>query len=136
MAPKYLIKRRNQWGQYVHLATLDYEPSYEQIESQFGPGEYSILIAREGIIGLAKAKDISVPWDIEYVEWVEGKPTIDYIRNTHGDGNYFVLTNCKATPFQVFPTDQDHDLAWQNLQDGANVMKRISIIFRVKMPWV
>lgn len=134
--PKYLIRRRNQWGRYIHLATWDYEPNQEQIQYSFGPGEYSILVAREGIIGLAKVRDIAIPWDIEYVAWVEGEPTLDYIRDNYGDGNYYVLTRCRITPFQMYPEGQPHDLTWQHLQDGASVMRKISIIFRVKMPWV
>ena len=133
---KYLLKRRNKWGQYIHLTTLDYEPTDEQIKSYFGPGEYSILIARKGIIGLAKVRDISIPWEIEYLEEVEGEPTVEYIQENYGSGNYFLLTNCRTTPIQVFPPDQPHDLTWQHLQDGANAMKRITIIYRVKMPWV
>ena len=134
--PKYLIRRRNQWGQYVHLATWDFEPTDEQIASSFGPGEYNIQVAREGIIGLAKVRDVGIAWDIEYLEYVDGEPTIDYIRDKYGNGNYYVLTSCRANPFQIFPEGQPHDLTRQHLQDGASVMKTISIIFRAKMPWV
>jgi hypothetical protein len=118
------------------LATWDYEPTKEQVEFSFGPGDYEILIAREGVIGLMKVKDVSIMWTIEYVGWVNGEPKVDYIKDNYGIGNYFVLTNCKATPFQIFPTGQPHDLAWQHLQDGATTMSSVSIIFRVKMPWV
>ncbi len=134
--PKYLIRRRNQWGQYVHLLTLDYEPTDEQIKSYFGPGDYSILVAREGIIGLARIRDVTISWEFEFVGWVEGIPTNDYLRDTYGMGNYYVLTNSNVTPHQIFPIEQPHDLTWQHLQDGSTAMRNISTIFRVKMPWV
>lgn len=134
--PKYLVRRRNQFGQYIHLTTLDFEPTDEQINSYFGPGEYSVLIAREGIIGLAAVRNTTIPWEMDLVGWVLGIPTTDYIRDNYGEGNYYVLTNCTAVPLQVFPQAQPHDLAWQNLQDGATATRNISTIFRVKMPWI
>jgi hypothetical protein len=115
---------------------LESEPTDAQIELSFGPGDYEILIAREGIVGLMKVKNVSITWKIDYVGWVYGEPTFDYIRENFGVGNYFVLKSCDVTPFQVFPTDQPHDFAWQHLQDGASVMKNISIIFKIEMPWV
>lgn len=118
------------------MSTWDYEPSDEQVKSDFGPGDYTVLMAKEGIVGLSKVRDITIPWEIEYVEWVGGTPTTEYVRDKHGDGNYFILTSCKIAPQQIFPIGQPHDVTWQHLQDGANVMKRISIIFRVKMPWI
>ena len=133
--PKYLIRRRNRWGQWVHLATWDYEPNEYELKDRFGSGDYSILMAQEGIIGLKKVKDVSVPWDIQYLEWVDGEPTRDYIMRKWGVGNYFVLKSCKPAPHQIFPQGVPHDVTWQNLQDGASVMRNISIIFRVNMPW-
>jgi hypothetical protein len=59
--PKYLIRRRNRWGQWVHLDTWDYEPSDYDLENKFGSGEYAILMAQEGIIGLRKVRDVNVP---------------------------------------------------------------------------
>lgn len=134
--PKYLVRRRNKWGQYVHLATWNVEPSYEELKRRFGPGDYCILIAEENVVGLSKLKDVSIQWEIEYVGWVNGIPTIDYIRENYGNGNYYVLTGCNSIPYQVFPVGEPHDMAWQHLQDGASAMKGISIIFRIEMPWV
>jgi hypothetical protein len=134
--PKYLIRRRNRWGQWVHLDTWDYEPSDYELSSRFGAGEYAILIAEEGIIGLRKVKDVSIPWDIHYLEWIYGEPTMEYIRDKWGTGNYFVLKSCQPVPYQIFPEGQPHDVTWQNLQDGAGVLRTVSIIFRVEMPWV
>jgi hypothetical protein len=134
--PKYLIRRRNQWGQWVHLATWDYEPSDYDLRFSFGAGEYEILMAQEGVIGLRKVRDVSVPWEIHYLEEIEGEPTTEYIKDKYGIGNYFVLKSCQPVPIQIFPDGQAHDITWQNLQDGASVMRRISIIYRVEMPWV
>jgi hypothetical protein len=133
--PKYLIRRRNRWGQWVHLDTWDYEPSDYDLESRFGSGEYAILIAQEGIIGLRKVRDVSVPWNVEFLDWVDRELTRDEIMRTYGEGNYFVLKSCQPVPYQIFPKGLPHDLTWQHLQDGASVMRNISIIFRVKMPW-
>jgi len=133
--PKYLTRRRNQWGQWVHLDTWNSEPSDYDIRSRFGPGEYQILMAQEGIIGLRKVRDVSIPWNIEFLEFVWGEPTVEYIREKYGTGNYYVLRSCHPVPFQIFPDGQPHDLAWQNLQDGASVMKTVSMIFRVEIPW-
>ena len=94
------------------------------------------MIAEEGIIGLRKVKDVSVAWDIQYLGWIYGEPTTDYIREKFGTGNYFVLKSCQIAPFQIYPEGQPHDVTWQNLQDGASVMRTVSIIFRVEMPWV
>ena len=134
--PKYLVRRRNQWGQWVHLATYDYEPSDYDLKFSFGPGEYVVLMAQEGIIGLSKVRDVNVPWEIKYLGEVEGEPTIAYVREKYGTGNYFILKSCKPIPVQVYPEGQPHDVTWQNLQDGASVMKKISIIYKVEMPWV
>lgn len=133
---KFLIRRRNRFGQYVHLTTFDYEPDQYTLESNFGPGEYNILVSQPGIVGLQKVKDIVVPWNTDLVEVVQGKPTFEYVREKYGLGNYFVLTNCHAQPMQVFADNLPHDVAWQNLQDGISAMKNLSVIVRVKMPWV
>jgi hypothetical protein len=93
-------------------------------------------MAQEGIIGLRKVRDANIPWDIEYLGWVEGEPTRDFIMREWGVGNYFVLKSCQPTPHQIFPIGEPHDGTWQHLQDGASVMRKISIIFRVKMPWM
>jgi hypothetical protein len=133
---KYLIRRRNEFGQYIHLATWDIEPTDSQMESYFGPGDYTILTANEGLIGLRKLRDVTIAWKVDFLGWTDGMPTTEYIQQNYGEGNYYVLTNCEAKPFQIFPQNQPHDLAWQNLIEGASAMKGISIIFRVRMPWV
>jgi hypothetical protein len=134
--PKYLIRRRNQFGHYLHLATWGIEPTESLIRHAFGPGEFTVLIAQEGIVGLNKFKDFMIPWEIEPLGWTSGMPTGDYIRDNYGEGNYYVLTNCRATPFQIFAVDQPHDITWQHLQDGASAMRNVSVIFRVNMPWI
>ncbi|MCL5067148.1 MAG: hypothetical protein M1368_02190 [Thaumarchaeota archaeon] len=134
--PKYLLRRRNVWGQFVHLDTLPYDPGDYAIEQQYGPGEYSILVAQEGIVGLQKLRDVSIQWKVDYVAWSSTKPTLDEIREKYGVGNYFVLSNCQSTPFQVFPEGQPHDMSWKHLQEGASVMRNVWVIFRVNMPWL
>jgi hypothetical protein len=136
--PKYLLRRRNRYGQYVHLATYDYEPNEWQIKNDFGPGEYSILISREGVIGVRKFDDISIPWDITYVGWVDGQPTIEYLQQHYGPGSYFVLKSCQVNPLHVPNIGQEYSkITYDMLQDGAPVMRNISIIFRVEgMPWL
>jgi hypothetical protein len=133
---KYLIRRRNAWGQYVHLATWDYDYGDNSIEQQFGPGEYSILIAEEGVVGLHKLRDVTVQWRVDLVGWSPTKPTLEELETKYGLGNYFVLSNCQTLPMQVFPSGQPHDVAWQHLQEGASVMRSVWTIFRVHMPWL
>ena len=134
--PKYLIRRRNRFGQWVHLDTWDHEPSDYDVKSRFGAGEYEILIAQEGVIGLQRVKTITIPWKIEIKGFLYGEPTVEYIRDNYGVGNYFILKSCQAAPIQVYPEGQPSDIAWQNLQDGIGVMRTISVIVKVEMPWV
>lgn len=134
---KYLLRRRNKFGQYVHLTTYDYEPTETLIRSQFGPGQYVIMIAEEGIIGLRKLRDVMIPWDIRLLEWVEGQPTLDYVKKKWGEGNYFVLRNCKIDAFQIYPTQEEPKTTWDFLQDGKGAMTDISVIFKVEgLPWI
>jgi len=106
------------------------------IEQYFGPGEYTILFAQEGVVGLQKFRDVSIQWKVDVLGWFPVEPTLDEIRNRWGVGNYFVLSNCHSKPVQIFPEGQPHDLTWQNLQEGAGVMRNIWIVFRVTMPWL
>jgi hypothetical protein len=118
------------------LDTWDYEPMDYDIKSKFGSGEYEILIAQEGVIGLQRLKSVSIPWEIEIVGSLFGVPTVDYIRDNYGEGNYYILKSCQPNPIQIYPEGQPRDTTWQNLQDGAGVMRNLSIIAKVKMPWV
>lgn len=136
--PKYLLRRRNRYGQYVHLATYEYEPTEYLIQQQFGPGVYTILISESGVRGLSKFKDVSIPWDIEYVAWMDGSPTIGDVQERYGPGSYFILNSCNVRGWHVPPLYQEYSkTTYEFLQDGAPVMKNISIIFRVRgMPWL
>lgn len=136
MASKYLLRRRNRFGQYAHLDTLAQAPDEDWIARRYGPGTYEIYRAEDGVVGQSKVAEINVSWQLDYVEVLNGQPTLEYIREKHGVGNYMVVTGGKATPFQVFPEGSAHDATWEMLQDGAPVITQSSIVFRVSMPWV
>lgn len=133
---KYLLRRRNRFGQYVHLGTYDWEPSDNDIEFQFGPGQYTILVAEEGRRGLQKLRDISIQWKITYLDWKEGRWTGEEIDSRWGAGNYFEVTGGRVHVWQRYPTEEQPKTTWEFLQDGTSVIKKISILFKVEMPWI
>jgi hypothetical protein len=136
MTSKYLLKRRNRFGRYAHLTTVDSPPSDEWILERFGPGTYEINQAEEGVVGQNRLREVNIPWKLDYVDVVNGQPTLEYLREKHGVGNYITITGGRATAQQVFPEGTQHDLTYEMLQDGAPVVSRATIIFRVTMPWL
>ena len=133
---KYLLRRRNRFGQYVHLETYDLEPTDYDIEFQFGPGEYSLLVAEEGQRGLRKLRDVSISWKIEYLGWKNGRWNGDEIEMMFGAGNYFELIGGQVNVWQRYPPEKLPKMTWEFLQDGAPVMKNVSVLFKVELPWI
>jgi len=137
--PKYLLRRRNRMGQYVHLGTYEWEPNDNEIEGWFGPGQYTILMADEGQRGLKKVRDVTVQWKIEFINWKDGRWTkddIDKVAEKWGAGNFFEISGCKVHTWQRYPTQELPKLTWEFLQDGVVAMKNISVLFKVEMPWI
>jgi hypothetical protein len=134
---RYLIRRRNRFGQWVHLATWETEPTKEDLANFFGPGNYSISIAEEGVVGLIYHGTVVVPWKLDLLGWIQGEPTLKFIEENYGPGNYFAIGEAhKIIPFQIYSQGQPHDWTWQLLQDGKDAMKDVYTIYRVYLPWL
>lgn len=134
--PKYLTKRRNLWGIWTHLDTVEYPPSKNDVERKYGPGEYEILMAQEGIIGLRHHDNFTIPWNIDFVEWVEGRPTAEYVKSRHGDGYYFIIGNTIVVD-PVIASTGGNGLQYTKelMSQGAAVMRNIYLVFRIRLPW-
>ena len=129
--PKYLVRRRNRFGQWVHIDTMDWEPSREHIQSSYGPGEYNIMVAEEGIRGLRNYATYGIPYSIEYVDWVREKPTVEFIESKYGQGNYFAIGYARdITPIIVSESKNDEMVKDLMLQ-GIGAMRKIYVIFRL-----
>lgn len=134
--PKYLIRRRNRFGQWEHIETLEYEPYFDLIRARYGPGVYNVMIAEEHIRGLQHFADFTVPYQLEYVDWKPEKPDGTYIFEHYGEGNYFIVgQGSDITPITVTspytqPPQGIHYVEDIMLQ-GIPVMKNVYVIFRL-----
>lgn len=129
---KYLIRRTNRWGRWVHMETVDYPPSREHIETTYGPGEYSVMVAEEGVRGLQGYANYSIPYSIEIVGWSSDKPTVEYVQQKYGEGNYFIAGNATDIKPMIISRDEKkdemvEDLMWQGIQ----VMRRVYVIIKL-----
>lgn len=119
------------------MATQERPPTEDDLANSFGPGLYTISVAKEGIIGLRHHATITVPWNVESVHFVEGEPDIDYINKNYGAGNYYLLKRPRdILPFQVYPEGTPHDWTKELLEDGISAMKDVHILVKVKLPWM
>lgn len=133
--PKYLVRRINRYGQWVHIDTLESPPSRESIEEKWGPGEYNIMIAEEGIRGLQSYTTYAIPYTIEYVGWTPEKPDVKYLSKKFGVGNYFVIgQSADIEPVIVVSktTDKTDEMVEDFMMQGVNVMRKVYVIFRLK----
>lgn len=128
--PKYLIRRRNRYGQWAHIETMDVPPSRDQIKWNYGPGEYNIMVAEEGIRGLQNYASYTIPYSIEYVGWTPDRPNAEYIYQQYGQGNYFVMGKAMDIKPVIVPTAED-EMVKDLMMQGVNVMRGVYVIFRL-----
>lgn len=142
--PKYLIKRRNNWGVWVHLDTWETPPTKYDIESRYGPGEYEILIAQENVIGLRHHETFSLPWNIELMNnsWVAGQPNDQWVADNFGQGYYFIIGNAQYVrpviiqgSYASSVPEKGEQYAMDLMNQGSAVMRNIYLPFRVRLPW-
>jgi len=134
--PKYLIRRRNRFGQWEHIETMEYEPTRESIKSRYGPGEYNIMLAEENIRGLQNFANYSIPYSIDYVAWTSDKPNAEFIAQNYGIGSYFVIGQASDISHVIVPSSVQQQSNGQKIIEdimvqGAPVMRRVYIIFRL-----
>lgn len=130
--PKYLIRRINRWGQWVHMETVDYPPSREHIEITYGPGEYSIMVAEEGVRGLQGYANYSIPYSIEIKGWSSDKPTIEYVQQKYGEGNYFIAGNASDIEPMIITYDGKKDEMVEDLMaQGIASMRKVYVIIKL-----
>lgn len=139
--PKYLVKRRNNWGIWAHMETLEYPPSRYEIENRYGPGEYEILIAQENVIGLRHYDNFSIPWNVELTgHWIPGQPTQQWVANNLGQGYYFIIGNASFVEPVIVPSpfansQNGQQYARELMNQGSAAMRNIYVPFRVRLPW-
>ena len=131
--PKYLIRRTNRFGQWEHIDTWESPPDRDSIAQRYGPGEYSIMVAEEGIRGLQSYASYTIPFSIEYVGWTPDKPDLEYIRSRYGEGNYFVIGRAiEVESYVVYTNGGKSDEMVQDLMTrGAQAMRSVYVIFRM-----
>jgi len=119
------------------MATWEKPPTEEDLANSFGPGQYTISVAQENIVGLRHHATITVPWLVESAHFVEGEPTIDYIIEHFGAGNYYLMKRPRdITPYQAYPTGTPHDWTLELLEEGVSAIKDIHILVKVNLPWL
>lgn len=138
---RYLIRRQNRFGQWVHVDTVSTGPALLEtweayLERRFGPGRYSIAVAQEGVQGLRSLEGqesvISVGWRHDYMGWWDHKPTWEELVKEYGEGDYIIARLTDIEPMALKRENMDPDAIGDILEQGASAFRGGYVIFKLK----
>ena len=138
---RYLIKRQNRYGHWIHIDTIKTIPkssTWESYLKKYGPGKYMVLVAAEKVRGLrmldgGSIKKVAPEFELltDPTIWT-GKPDKDDLVKAYGKGDYLVAKLTEVEPIMRDRSDKvDHnvisDMVWQAADSfrGAYVVYRL-----------
>ena len=137
---RYLIRRQNRYGQWVHLDTLSVPPPIFQtwesyIGRRFGPGRYHIAVAKEGAAGLRSLKGhesvIVVGWNNQLKDIWDHKPTWEELIKRYGPGDYLVAKLTEVDPMFVTRKGIDDSVIEDYMYQGASTFAGSYIVIKL-----
>lgn len=140
---RYLIKRQNRFGYWVHIDTIQALPflaTWDNYLRRYGPGRYMILVAQEGQPGLKVLEDqpylITVPARFEIPDpsnnfWAH-EPTWEELVQTYGAGDYVVakLSDLKSLILER-GTNIDNNILQEIVNEATDSIRGGFIVFRL-----
>lgn len=117
--PTYLIRRRDEKGQFVHIDSTKHESmdssemNQQFLERNYGYGLYSVLIAMKGVQGLTSFGNFLVAPKLHFKGLYPRRQTLEDIQALHGPGSYLIARISNTFPIVAIDTReiQDYDFA-------------------------
>lgn len=137
---RYLIRRQNRFGQWVHVDTSETGPflfdTWEAyLRRRFGPGKYSIAVAQEGVAGLRSLPDhesvITVGWTHSLLDIWDHKPTWEELVNKYGAGDYLVTRLTEVEPLFLKRNGIDPNTVVDIMDQGASAFAGSYLVIKL-----
>lgn len=136
---KYLIRRKNKYGQWVHVDTVQLLPLLyfgdwkAFVRDRYGPGRYHIATVEEGLAGMRDFMSFSIGFDLRYLEWLPEKPTVNYLKEKYPlVKDFYVCRVTNVTPIAVPRNVHGEEPVWDILEQGISALTSGYLVFEVK----
>lgn len=137
---RYLIRRQNRYGQWVHIDTTSTGPALldtwkSYLRRRFGPGKYHIAVAQEGVAGLRSLEGhesvITVDWRHRLKDIWTSKPSWEDLVNKYGAGDYLVARLTQVEPYFLKRNGVDENAVGDLMDQGASAYAGSYIVIKL-----
>lgn len=136
---KYLIRRKNKYGQWVHIDTVQFLPflyfgNWQAfVRDRYGPGRYHIATVEEGLAGMHGFLSFSISFDLNFLEWLPEKPTVEYLNKKYPlVKDFYICRATDVTPIAVPRNLHGGEPVWDVLEQGISALTSGYLVFEVK----
>ena len=136
---RYLIRRQNRYGQWVHIDTIESLPLLRTWESylrnRHGPGTYHIAQAQEGVAGLRSLEGqesvITIEWKQQYMGMWPDEPKWEELVEKCGIGDY-IIARLSDLNWRALKRNGADDSAVKDIMDqGISAFMGKYVVFKL-----